>query len=432
MSVKTWGIAIAGVVLTGAVGVTAVTAVSLHREYSELDHGEPFELTAGPPLLDPAGTPEQVEDVDTAALATRLGELAQDPALGTFHGVVTDTTTGEVVWDNAPDEALVPASATKILTSAAAILALDADHRLTTRVVAGEQPGEVIIVTGGDVWLNGEDLAALAEQITAHVPEVTRVGIDASAWTGTDYVDSWDPTNIDGGYVAPLQPAMINGGRLTAPAGDVPRSHTPALDVAAALAERVGAEGSGEDTADPQAEVIAEIQSDPLTARTEDMMQHSDNVMAEAIGREVAIATQTGTSVEDAVAATLNTLTEAGIDVTGVHLEDNSGLSDNNRIPPRVLNDILTAAVTGTELRPLLDTLPVAHGEGTLEDRYADLPGRGYVRAKTGTLTGTNALAGTVIADSGRIYAFALLSNDADILSGRQALDRFASAIRED
>ena len=73
----------------------------------------------------------------------------------------------------------------------------------------------------------------------------------------------------------------------------------------------------------------------------------------------------------------------------------------------------------------------LAGGSGTLTDRYQDLPGRGWVRAKTGTLTGTSALAGVVTADSGRVYSFALLSNGSDILAARAALDRFASAIRD-
>ncbi|WP_394285292.1 D-alanyl-D-alanine carboxypeptidase, partial [Corynebacterium sp.] len=95
------------------------------------------------------------------------------------------------------------------------------------------------------------------------------------------------------------------------------------------------------------------------------------------------------------------------------------------------LDDVLVEAATGEKLRPLLGTLPVAQGVGTLEDRYADLPGRAWVRAKTGTLTGTNALAGTVTGDSGRVYTFALLSNDGgDALAVRRALDEFASLLR--
>ena len=176
---------------------------------------------------------------------------------------------------------------------------------------------------------------------------------------------------------------------------------------------------------------MASVESPPLHERLEHMVKWSDNVMAEAIGREIAAARGTEMSFAGATEATLDALAEQGFDVSGVTLVDNSGLSDRNLIPPALLDDVLVEAATGEELRPLLGTLPVAQGVGTLEDRYADLPGRAWVRAKTGTLTGTNALAGTVTGDSGRVYTFALLSNDGgDALAVRRALDEFASLLR--
>lgn len=161
------------------------------------------------------------------------------------------------------------------------------------------------------------------------------------------------------------------------------------------------------------------------------MMIWSDNVMAEAVGHELAVHRGQPGSASAATQSTLDVLTGHGFDITGVTLADNSGLSTYNLIPPRVLDDVLHDAASDTPLRHLLATLPVAGGSGTLTDRYQDLPGRGWVRAKTGTLTGTSALAGVVTADSGRVYSFALLSNGSDILAARAALDRFASAIRD-
>ena len=83
------------------------------------------------------------------------------------------------------------------------------------------------------------------------------------------------------------------------------------------------------------------------------------------------------------------------------------------------------------DVRTLLDLLPVAGGDGTLDDRYADLSARGYARAKTGTLTDTSALVGIVTGRSGHTYAYGLLVNDAPILSARAQLDEFVSALRE-
>jgi D-alanyl-D-alanine carboxypeptidase/D-alanyl-D-alanine-endopeptidase (penicillin-binding protein 4) len=85
------------------------------------------------------------------------------------------------------------------------------------------------------------------------------------------------------------------------------------------------------------------------------------------------------------------------------------------------------------KLRPLLDVLPIAGGSGTLSNRYLDTDaGRsalGYLRAKTGSLTGTNALAGVVTDSSGRVLTFAFISNNAGP-TGRTAIDALSAALR--
>ncbi|MGH3869063.1 MAG: D-alanyl-D-alanine carboxypeptidase, partial [Pseudonocardiaceae bacterium] len=83
-------------------------------------------------------------------------------------------------------------------------------------------------------------------------------------------------------------------------------------------------------------------------------------------------------------------------------------------------------------LRPLLVGLPVAGGSGTLADRYHGpaAGGRGWVRAKTGTLTGVNSLAGIVLDAEGRVLVFALLSNGPNPVSVRPRLDTLAAGLR--
>jgi D-alanyl-D-alanine carboxypeptidase/D-alanyl-D-alanine-endopeptidase (penicillin-binding protein 4) len=108
-------------------------------------------------------------------------------------------------------------------------------------------------------------------------------------------------------------------------------------------------------------------------------------------------------------------------------------------VPATLLTDLLGAAAAPDEaqqrtaaLRPMLVGLPVAGSSGTLADRY-DGPtadGRGWVRAKTGTLTGVNSLAGTVLDAEGRVLVFALLSNGPDPVSVRPRLDALAAQLR--
>ena len=419
---KLWWSVTAGVVALAVSGGAGVAAL-VDRHYGDLTHAPAW----GADTPDPVREPASADTVDNVALGARLSALATNPALGTVHGRVTDTVTGEIVWAQAPDAPLQPASATKILTGAAAILELGPDDVLVTDVVQGAHPGSVVLRASGDVWLTEKQLDSLADAIGT----ADEVIIDTSVWDGDPFMPGWDPADVDAGYIAPLEPAMLHGARIGATTGDVPRSHTPALDVARALADRVGAATVGLGPAPADAEVLAAVESPPLTDRIRAMMLDSDNVMAEAIGHELAVHRGQPGSAAAATQATLDVLTGHGIDITGVTLADNSGLSVHNLIPPRVLDDILIDAAARPQLRPLLATLPVAGGSGTLVQRYDDLSGRGWVRAKTGTLTGTSALAGVVTAESGRVYSFALLVNDAEILGARAALDEFTSAIRD-
>ena len=416
MKVWTW---VAGAVALAAVGGVAGFGIAAHEQLSEITHAPPYELQSAPQALEPA-TPSPI---DAASLETALASLADNPDLGVFHGHVTQASSGDVVFDRASDEALTPASVTKVLTASAALLSLGSQDRITTEVVRGANPGEVVIKAAGDVWLDADAMDELAQQ----VGQADTVLIDTSAWEGMpELMPGWDPLDIDGGFVAPLQPAMLSGGRLNGEtSGDVARSHTPALEVAQALAERVGAQNVALGQGD--GEVVAAVESPTLVERLELMMKNSDNVYAEAIGREVALARGT----TDAPGATLSVLEERGFNTAGLVLRDNSGLSADNLIAPKLLDAVLYDATSMPELRPLLSALPVAAGEGTLLDRYGDLPGRGWVRAKTGTLDGTASLAGTVTSVNGNVYTFALICNDADVLAARRAMDEFTSALRE-
>ena len=123
---------------------------------------------------------------------------------------------------------------------------------------------------------------------------------------------------------------------------------------------------------------------------------------------------------------------------------DGSGLSVNDAVPATLLTELLGSAAAPDShadasdqqrtvaLRPILVGLPVAGGSGTLADRYHGpaAAGRGWVRAKTGTLTGVNSLAGTVLDFDGRMLVFALLSNGPNPVSVRPRLDALAAGLR--
>ena len=397
------------------------------------------------PVADSAATPTK------SGLAAALAAVVADPNLGKLGGRVTDAMTGEELWSQFDDLLLQPASTNKTLTSAAALLALDRNARVTTRVVAADQAGTVVLVGGGDPTLSGAQpgqdtwyrgaarLSDLADQVRRSGVTPTAVQVNTSLFSGPTFAPGWDPADIEGGDIAPIESVMLDAGRIQPATDESRRSVTPALDAGRALATALGV--------DPQqvtvtgqavssgARQLAAVQSAPLIDRLNEMMNVSDNVMAECIAREVAASMQRPLSFAGAVDAVTNRLSTAHIDTGSAILRDSSGLSVEDRLTAKILDSVVQAAAGSDQpaLRPLLDLLPIAGGSGTLSDRFIDgTPAgsgpAGWLRAKTGSLTAINALAGVVTDRSGRVLSFALISNDAG-MSGRTAIDAVATTL---
>lgn len=413
-----WWVATA--VATVAVVATAVTGVIV-TDKNRLYYDPAPQLVDAKPVAFPLKKPDGEPNL------ANLAPMLDDARLGKASIQFRDVTTGNVVLAKNPQLPLLPASSTKVLTVSAALLKLDLDDRITTRVV---QSGSdiAVIKAAGDVWMTYETIKDLAEQIRKNLPGVKQVQIDTSAWTAPSFIESWGRENITEGFITPMEPAMIYGARLNgARSGDVPRSNTPALDVAGAVARELGvtafSKAEGTVPAGEGVKELAKVESPTLRERIEKLMETSDNVMAEAVGREL--------SGNDPVGETLRILGEHFQIPADLKIFDNSGMSKANRIPAEFLDSLMFAAAKdNSRLSAILATLPVAAGTGTLESRYTTLRGRGYVRAKTGTLTDTSALVGTILSESGRVYTFAIISNDAPILEARSAMDELASAVR--
>ncbi|GBE67385.1 D-alanyl-D-alanine carboxypeptidase/D-alanyl-D-alanine-endopeptidase [Mycobacterium sp. MFM001] len=407
----------------------------------------PPAVTAKPgvvPVADSAPMPTP------SGLAAALAAVVADPNLGQFGGRVTDAMTGKELWQQQDNVPMLPASTNKTLTAAAALLALDREARVTTKVVAADQPGVVILVGGGDPTLSGAPrggetwyhnaarLSDLADQVRGSGVTPTAVQVDISAFTGPKVAPGWDPGDIDGGDVAPIESVMLDGGRVQPATDESTRSHTPALDAGRALAQAIGVDPAkvsiAAQPAPSSARQLAAVQSAPLIQRLLEMMNASDNVMAECIAREVAEAMHRPRSFAGAVDAVTNRLSTAHVDITGAALQDSSGLSVDDRLTAKALNDVVQAAAGPDQpaLRPLLDLLPIAGGSGTLGDRFLNPATNngpiGWLRAKTGSLTAINSLAGVVTDVDGRVLTFALISNDAGP-TGRIAIDNVAAAL---
>ena len=433
--------------VAAVVGVAAVLTTGNSTSDAQAVKPAPAAATAQPGILPVA---DSATKPTPDRLAATLAPLVADPNLGALTGRITDAITGAQLWPQGADVPMQPASTNKVLTSAAALLALDRDARLTTRVIASGQPGVVVLEGGGDPTLSvapaiqdtwdkhAARISDLADQVRRSGIDVTTVQVDISAYSGPTMAPGWDPADIDGGDIAPMEAVMLDGGRTQPVSVDSWRSTTPALDAGRALAVALKVDPATV-TVLPAGlhagQEIASVQSPPLIERLRQMMNESDNVMAESIGREVAAVQNRPQSFDGSVQAVLSQLDKAKIDTGNARLLDSSGLSVDDRLTAETLDGVVNAAAGSDQpnLRPLLDLLPIAGGSGTLSNRYLDTDaGRaaaGYLRAKTGSLTGTNSLAGIVTDASGRVLTFAFISNNAGP-TGRTAIDALAAVLR--
>ena len=389
-------------------------------------------------------------------LGPMLGDLAGHPSLGQAVGYdVRDALTGRQLAGRSEREPRAAASTTKLLTGAAVLSLLGPDTTLPTRVVAGATVDEVVLVGGGDVLLargrgsrdsvNGRaGLADLAARTAAALRAAGRttvaVRLDDSAFTGPSLPQGTDAADVSAGFIAPVMAVAVDCGRVRQ-GQNGPRSPDPALAAARAfvrLLEARGIEVTGgiaRARAPEEPSVLAQVSSAPIGELVEYMLTHSDNTVAEALARLVAVHSDRPATFADAGVAIMDRIDMLGVPTGGVTLIGGSGLGRRNVIPPATLTALLALAADPDhpELRTLLSGLPVAAASGTLTDRFTSQrsrAGAGVVRAKTGTLTGVSSLAGTVVDADGRLLVFALVADHVPSTSGaKSAGDAFAAAL---
>ncbi|WP_124268803.1 D-alanyl-D-alanine carboxypeptidase/D-alanyl-D-alanine-endopeptidase [Streptomyces sp. ADI96-02] len=377
---------------------------------------------------------------DAARLRSTLAPLLAAPALGKRPAAsVIDTATGKQLYGHAASAPRTPASTVKIATTAAALSALGPDHRIATTVRLSPDSRTLTLVGGGDPTLTSSALRSLAGTAArtlrdAGAPAV-RVAYDTSRYTGPARHPIGPNDNI-----APVTALMVDEGRLDGTdRGPAPRSQDPAGDAARAFAahlEKAGVEVTGRPRhAQPpaKARTVATHRSAPLSALVERTLTNSDNDIAEALARQTAIAAGESADFAGARRAVTAELKKLKAPLTGARLADGSGLDREDRVSADLLATLLARAADPErpELRPVLTGLPVAGFTGTLGGRYTGTSGgTGLIRAKTGTLTGVNSLAGTVVDPQGRLLAFAFLASGTP--SGPEAesaLDALATAL---
>lgn len=442
------------------------------------------------PLLLLAAAPQ-------TALEERVAAQLAAASPGTRFGLVVLDEDGREVVALLPDQRFVPASATKIFTTATAFATIPAIDR------PDAEGGAAVRLDGADVVLEGHGdarlsaapdcvvdcLATLADAVAARTGHVRDVVGDDSAFPDERWSPgmSWNNMPTRSGTAASALTLDDNEVELVAtpgPPGAPPRLELPpyyAVDNRALTGARTDlgfdrapgsftvrlwgtiAAGAGparlrlgvDDPAhhaawtfrrmlrargvrvtggvavrhrplvpadDPAARegtpparppaqpVLARLTPPPLADDVPLLLKVSQNLHAQLLLRRTGMVRGTG-SLADGLAATRAVLAAAGVPRTAYDLADGSGMSNYNRVSPRGMATFLAWIARqrwGAAWRAALPT----PGEGTLTRRFKGSALDGRLWAKTGSLNGASALAGYMVASSGRTLTFAAFAND--------------------
>ncbi|HWF80394.1 MAG TPA: D-alanyl-D-alanine carboxypeptidase/D-alanyl-D-alanine-endopeptidase [Streptosporangiaceae bacterium] len=397
-----------------------------------------------------------------AAVTGELSALIGTGRLGQQVGaLVVNYSTGHVLYALNPDTGFTPASTTKVATAVAAIHTLGPEARFTTAVRLAADGRGLVLVGGGDPTLAAgrypasfypqpASLVTLAARtaraLRAKGISSVRLSYDNALFTGPTQALGWPALGsqdnyISSGNVAPITALEVDQGRLTSAslpqdadvsANPLARSMRPGHDAATAFARFLRKDeitvsnspvqerpGHGD-----QGSIIAAVKSATLAQMAQWMLQESNNVIAETLARQVAIATGRPGTFTGAARAVM--AVDAKLGVRGIHLYDGSGLSPLDLISPRALVKLveLAAGQRLPGLRAVITGLPVAGFSGTLGPGSFFGPfgpaALGTVRAKTGNITGVATMAGFAYARDGALLAFAFMGNGIDKKLGLQ------------
>lgn len=175
---------------------------------------------------------------------------------------------------------------------------------------------------------------------------------------------------------------------------------------------------------------LAKVESRPLRDLLPLMMKPSQNLHAQLLLLQVGRAARAKarpafdltratvphgsrltTDEEAGLEAMESFLREAGIAPGEASFEEGSGLSRRDAVTPAATVRLLRFMDRHASAEVFRASLPVAGVDGTLRTRLRDTPAAGNARAKTGTLSGVNTLAGYVTSGAGERFAFSLMLN---------------------
>jgi len=180
------------------------------------------------------------------------------------------------------------------------------------------------------------------------------------------------------------------------------------------------------------AAMITEWESAPLPEIVRDINKYSNNVMARQALLTLALEVlRQPASTGRGAQVVKEWLAAKGVDASELVIENGSGLSRVERIAPRTLGRMLVAAFKSPLMPEFVSSMPLAGFDGTMRNRLWDKSVAGKAHIKTGRLDDVRAVAGYVLAASGKYYAVVSILNHRNAVAGAEINDALLQWVYE-
>lgn len=153
----------------------------------------------------------------------------------------------------------------------------------------------------------------------------------------------------------------------------------------------------------------------PIDVMLVAILKNSNNMIAETLYKTAGAVWANGQgNIANSTGMLEDYLSRMQLNTDDIKIVDGSGVSKNNLMTSEFMTNFLENIANNDNFEAFRMMLP-APGEGTLKNRM--LYFKDNLRAKTGTLSDSSAIAGYLMSRSGKLYAFDIMINDAKTTS---------------
>lgn len=338
------------------------------------------------------------------------------PKSTVFGLLVINPMTEDTIISINPSQSMIPASNTKLFTSAVAVHLLGIDYECATKFYSsgkienGILNGDLIIKGFGNALMTDKDLDSVADNLAANgLKKISGQIIGDDSFFDDNYSrNDWIEDDLTNVKLAPVSALVLNGNKKSYQKKVRRRFRTyymnignPPLHMAESFKEKLirhGIEvtgGCAVGTLPLNANLLTEVKVKLLDV-LKPVNKQSNNFVAECLFKLIgAEATASQGSAFNAGQTVNRFLKDFDVYTEGTTIIDGSGLSRYNKASVGTIVSLLEKIYLDIDLfEKFTQTLSIAGTDGTLSDRMKGSNAEFNFMGKTGTLNGASSLSG--------------------------------------